>query len=200
MKRFIAALVVALSALTAATVARAGEPTEELRRFTDRIVHVLEDPRLKGPDHSADRRAAVRQIAQEVFDVNEAAKRALGQHWQKRTSAERAEFVRLFADLLERAWVSKIDLYGGERVRYTGEMIDGDHATVRGRVVTARGTEIPTEARMLKRGDRWLVYDVVVENVSLLANYRAQFDRVIRTESYAALVKRLQAHAESKTF
>ncbi len=200
MKKSVAMLAVVLLALGMAAVARAGEPTEELRRSTDRILQVLVDPRLKGPGHSADRRVAVRQIAEQVFDVNEAAKRALGQHWLSRTSAERAEFVRLFGDLLERAWVSKIDLYGGERVQYTGETVDGDYATVRARVITAKGTEIPTEARMLKRGDRWLVYDVVVENVSLLSNYRAQFDRVIRTTSYAALVKRLQAQADTKTF
>lgn len=186
----LAAVVVAL---TVTAPARAGEPTEELRRSTERIVRVLEDPRLKAPERRADRRAAVRQVASELFDVTEAAKRALGPHWQSRTNAERAEFVRLFADLLEHAWVSKIDFYGGERVRFTGETIDGDYAIVRGRVVTAKGTEVPTEARMLRRGDRWQVYDIVVENVSLLANYRAQFDRVIRTASYDALVKRLQA-------
>jgi phospholipid transport system substrate-binding protein len=197
MKKVSVALAVLFLALTIAAPARAGEPTDELRRSTERIVRVLEDPRLKGPDHRADRRAAVRQIAEEMFDVTEAARRALGPHWQSRTSAERAEFVRLFADLLERAWVSKIDLYGGERVRFTGESVDGDRAIVRGRVVTTKGTEVPTEARMLKRGDRWVIYDIVVENVSLLANYRAQFDRVIRTASYDALVKRLQAQTAS---
>ena len=174
--------------LAAAAPAWAG-PTDQLRQYTDQVLRVLDDPALRG----ADRRAAVRRIAVEIFDVAETAKRALARHWQARTPAERDEFVQLFADLLERAYISRIDQYGGERIRYVGEAVDGDLATVRARILTKKATEVPVESRMVRRADRWLVYDVLIENVSLIANYRAQFNRIIRTSSYEELVRRLKS-------
>jgi phospholipid transport system substrate-binding protein len=171
----------------------AASPTEELRQYTDRVVGILQSPGLS----PAARRTAVRDLALEVFDVAESAQRALGPHWQRRTPAEREEFVKLFRDLLEQTYVSRIDEYGGERVRYVGEQTDGDSAIVRARIVTRNGTEVPVESRMLHKGDRWLIYDVVVENVSLIANYRSQFDRIIRSSSYEELVKRLKVRLEA---
>jgi phospholipid transport system substrate-binding protein len=134
----------------------------------------------------------VRKVAIQVFDVEETARRALGRHWQARTPEERREFVDLFAELLERTYISKIDFYGGERLHYTSEAIDGDKAIVRAKVVTKQGTEVPVEARMQQHGDRWLMYDLLLENVSLVSNYRAQFDQIIRTSSYQDLVRRLK--------
>ena len=136
---------------------------------------------------------AVRKIAHEIFDVAETAKRALARHWASRTAAEREEFTQLFADLLESTYIARIEQYGGERIKYTHETIDGDNAIVRARVVTKKGTEVPVESRLLRRGDRWLIYDVLIENVSLIANYRSQFDRIVRTSSYEELVRRLKS-------
>jgi phospholipid transport system substrate-binding protein len=169
---------------------------QDLKQYTDRIVAILEDPRLSGPDQRMARRAAVRNAALEMFDGREASRRALGVHWAKLTPAEQQEFVRLFLELLERAYVTKVDLYSGQRVRYVGESVDGDAATVRARVITKRGSEVPVETRMLRHGGRWLVYDVFVENIGLLANYRAQFDKIIRTSSYRELVRRLEKGRE----
>lgn len=179
--------------LAGARVGRAGEPTDHLREYTEHVVRVLEDPALL----QEDRRAAVRRIAHEAFDVQETARRALGRHWQARTPAERAEFVQLFAELMEATYISRIDLYGGERLRFVDEKVDGDHAVVRARIVTRGGVEVPVESRMLRRGDRWLIYDVVIEGVSLIANYRAQFDRIIRASSFAELVKRLRERIQA---
>ncbi len=123
----------------------------------------------------------------------EAAQRALGPHWARRTPAERREFVGLFEGLLERGYLSRIGEYGGERVQYVGERIDGDHATVRAVIVTQKGTQVPVEARVLRRDGLWKMYDVLIENVSLVASYRSQFDRVIRTSSYEELIRRLKA-------
>jgi phospholipid transport system substrate-binding protein len=185
-------LIAAVALLLAATPAWAGAPTDNVKEYTDAVVKVLEDQNLK----ASDRRAAVRKLAVEAFDVQETARRALGPHWQQRTPTEREEFVGLFADLLERTYIAKIDLYGGERLKFTDEKIDGDIATVRGKVTTKQGTEVPVEARMHKRGERWLIYDVAIENISLISNYRAQFDRIIRTSSYGELVKRLRNKGE----
>jgi phospholipid transport system substrate-binding protein len=166
----------------------AGPPTEQLRAYTDKVVRILEDPAL----NQAQRRTEIQAVALEAFDVAEAARRALGPHWPKRSAAERDEFTGLFQGLLERGYLSRIGEYGGEKVQYVGERVDGDFATVRAQIVTSKGTQVPVEARVLRRGERWLMYDVLIENVSLVASYRSQFDRVIRTSSYEELVRRLK--------
>jgi phospholipid transport system substrate-binding protein len=187
-----AAAVIAL-VLSGVTYAVAGVPTDTVRDYTDAVVRVLEDPALKVDDRRAERRAAVRKIAIDIFDVHETARRALGPHWQQRTPQERDEFVQLFADLLERTYINKIDLFGGEKLKFTEEKIDGDHAIVRAKVITKQGTEVPVEARMINRsGTRWQIYDIVIENISLVGNYRSQFDRIIRSSSYGELAKRLR--------
>ena len=171
----------------------ASSPTEQLRAYTDQVMKALENPALT----ASARLDAVRTVAGEAFDVTETAKRALGLHWQQRTSAERAEFVRLFRDLLERGYLSRIGEYGGELIKYVSETIDGDHAIVRALIVTKKGTQVPVESRLLRKADRWLIYDVLIENVSLIASYRSQFDRVIRTTSYGELVRRLKGPGTS---
>jgi len=186
MGKMLTTLTVAL-VLFAASPGWAG-PTDQLREYTDQVTKVLDDPSLPRQD----RRAAVRKIAHEAFDISESAQRVLARHWQARTPAERDEFTQLFADLLERTYIARLDEYGGERIRYVGESIDGELATVRARIVTRAGIEVPVESRMVRRGERWLIYDVLIENVSLVANYRSQFDRIVRSSSYEELVRRLK--------
>ncbi len=166
----------------------AGPATDQLRMYTDQVLKILQNPSMT----LAERREAVRQLAEEVFDVNETAQRALGQHWQQRTPAEREEFVKLFANLLEQTYISRIDEFGGEKLTYVSEQLDGERGVVRARITTKNGTEVPVESRVLLKGNRWLIYDILIENLSLISNYRSQFDRVIRTSSYGELVKRLQ--------
>jgi phospholipid transport system substrate-binding protein len=170
----------------------AGTPTDLLRVQIDRAVKTLEEPDLKKDGKSRERRAAVRKIAEDIFDFTETAKRSLGRHWQPRTAAERREFVDLFANLLERSYLSKIELYSGEKIAYLGDTIDGDQATVRTRIATKHGTEIPVDYKMYRHGDRWLVYDVIIEGVSLIANYRTQFNKIIQTSSYQELVRKMK--------
>jgi phospholipid transport system substrate-binding protein len=180
---------IAVFVLGLGTNAWAGAPTDQVRSYTDRVLKVLEDPALT----QLQRREAVRSLAAAAFDTTETAQRALGVHWQQRTPAEREQFVKLFANLLEQTYVSRIDEYGGEHLEYIGEQVDGDKATVRARIITSKGTEVAVESRVIQKGDRWLIYDILIENLSLISNYRSQFDRVIRTSSYGELVKRLQA-------
>jgi phospholipid transport system substrate-binding protein len=178
--------------LGTAAPARAGVPSDQLRVQVDRVVSVLDDTELRKSARAAERRAAIRRIANETFDFTETSQRALGPHWQARTPAERDEFTGLFADLLERSYIGKIELYNGEKVAYLGDTIDGDFATVRTKLLTKQGTEVPIVYRMVRRGDHWLVYDVSIEGVSLVANYRAQFNKIIQTSGYASLVQRLR--------
>jgi phospholipid transport system substrate-binding protein len=181
-----------VAALAIATPGHAAGPLQQLQQYTDRVVAILEDSRLTGPDQRLARRAAVRSAAQEMFDAAEASRRALGIHWARLSAEEQQRFVRLFLELLERAYVTKVDLYGGQRVKYLGESVDGDYAVVRAKVLTKKGREVPADTKLVRRAERWLVYDVLVENIGLIANYRAQFDRIIRTSSYQELVRRLQ--------
>jgi phospholipid transport system substrate-binding protein len=174
----------------------AGAPTDQLKAQIDRTVKILEDPELKRPGRQRDRRAAVRQVANEIFDFSETARRSLARHWAARSQAEREEFVQLFGDLLERSYISKIELYGGEKIRFVGEAVDPDGAIVRTRLVTKQDTEIPIDYRMHARGDRWLVYDVLIEGVSLISNYRTQFNKIITTSSYQELVKKMKTKQE----
>jgi phospholipid transport system substrate-binding protein len=186
-KKVLTALAVALALLVVGSPVWAG-PTDQLREYTDQVIKVLDDPSLR----PGDRRAAVRKIANEAFDLAETAQRALARHWAARTPAEREEFTQLFGDLLERTYIARIAEYGGERIKYVGESLDGDRAIVRARIVTKSGTEVSVESRMHRRGDRWLIYDVLIENASLVNNYRSQFDRIVRTSSYEELVRRLK--------
>jgi phospholipid transport system substrate-binding protein len=181
-----------LLALSFASAAWAGIPTDQLKGAIDRVVKTLEEPAYKGEGKGMERRRAVRKIADDIFDFTEISRRALARHWQTLSEKQREEFVGLFADLLERSYISKIELYGGEKIIYGNERVDGDLATVATRIVTKNGTEVPVEYRMHKKGDRWLVYDVNIEGVSLVSNYRTQFNKIIQTASYNDLVQKLK--------
>ena len=191
----IAAAALAALLVGGALVAMAGPATDRLKPEIDKVVATLENPALKGESKTAERRQALRSITDGVFDWNEMAKRALGRHWAARTPAEQQEFVSLFRDLLERAYVSKIERYAGEPITYVGEVADGDLTTVRTKITTRQNQEVAIDYRMFKDGDRWRVYDVLIESISLVNNYRTQFDGIIKTSSYDELVKRLKARS-----
>jgi phospholipid transport system substrate-binding protein len=197
------ALVLLLSALPSAAPASwpavlrpapawAGPPTDQLKSHVDRVLAILADPQLKGGNRTAERRAAIRAVADGIFDFREIAQRTLGRHWQARTPAEREEFSRLLAAILENAYITQIETYSGERIAYLGEALDGDLATVRTRIVTKQGTEIPVDYRLLQQGERWRAYDVLVEGISLVGNYRTQFNAILRRASYPELVARMK--------
>ena len=185
-----------VAAICAAGPAVAGPVSDQLKDTIDRVVKILEDPALKGPDLKAERQAAVTKIAQEIFDFPEVARRSLGRHWQPLTDKQREEFTALFADLLERSYISKIELYSGEKITYATERIDRDTATVATRIATKSGAEVPIDYRLLKKGTRWLVYDVNIEGVSLVSNYRTQFNKIIQTSSFNDLVHKLKTKQE----
>ena len=187
---------ITLLALLTAPPLEAGPPTDQLKSRVDGIIRILSDPEMMKESRTAERRAAMRKIAGEVFDFAEISKRSLARHWPPRTPAERQEFVRLYADLLERAYVGKLELYTGERIEYTGELPDGDVTTVKTRIITKQGTPIPVDYRMFQDGGQWRAYDALIEGVSLVGNYRSQFNTVIQRNGYEGLVKALRAKAE----
>jgi phospholipid transport system substrate-binding protein len=200
MRRLLGSVLIGTLVLVVGRAGHAGVPTDQLKTTIDRILTVVQDPALRQPTKVEERRKTIRAIANEVFDWQETGKRALARHWQGRTPQEREEFSALFADLLERSYVGKIESYSGEKIVYLDESVEGDLATVRSKLVTKSGTQIPIDYRMQKAGDRWRVYDVLIENVSLVGNYRSQFNRIIQQSGYADLVQRLKTKQEELRF
>ena len=183
---------VALLVLLQARSALAGPPTDQLRAKIDQVVRTLGDPALKTKEKLEDRRRAIRNVTNDVFDWTEMAKQSLGRHWENASEADRQEFVTLFRDLLEHSYISQIESYSGEKVTYVEESVDGTRATVRTKIVTKQGREIPIDYRLALQGDRWLIHDVVIENVSLVSNYRGQFNEIIRASSYKGLLEKIK--------
>jgi phospholipid transport system substrate-binding protein len=185
------ALVIGLVLLAAGPV-QAMTPTETVQTQVEAALRTVGQAPGGTPEAAEQRRNEIRRVADALFDFPEMSRRALGRHWAGRSRAERDEFMKLFADLMARAYLGKIDRYAGEPITYVGERVEGDVATVDSRVVTAKKSEVPVEYRLRRVGDRWAAYDVVIENVSLVGTYRSQFDRIIQTGSFAELVKRMR--------
>ena|SRR5713101_7631032 len=171
----------------------AATATEQVRSDIDRVLATVDNPALKGDGNIVERRAAVRKIAGEIFDFREIARRSLGRHWLPLSEAQRTEFAGVFEDLLERSYISKIELYGGETIVFSGERMDGDLATVRTKIMTKHGSEVPVDYRLFKHGARWMIYDISVDGISLVSNYRTQFNKIIQTSRYDGLVEKMKS-------
>lgn len=194
-RMFFAVLVAVTAAFSLAGLplpAVAGEPTDQVRETTDAVINILNDKELKKPEKEKERRVKIRQTVEKRFNFEEMAKRSLAVHWKDRTPEERKEFVSLYTDLLESTYIRKIERYENEKVTYLDERIDGEYAVVKTKVVDTKGTGIPVDYKIFKQGSKWEVYDIVIEGVSLVNNYRTQFTQIIRSGSYADLVKRLK--------
>ena len=192
MRRVLMTLTAALLLCATATAAPAMTPTETVKTRVESALQNLSRTSGGSPESIEQRRVELRRAADSLFDFTEMGRRALGRHWADRTPAEREEFVKLFTDLIARSYIGRIDHYAGETIAYTAERVDGDEASVQSRVVTAKGSQIPVEYRLHRVNDDWSAYDVLVENVSLVGTYRSQFDRIIRSESFASLLRRLR--------
>jgi phospholipid transport system substrate-binding protein len=178
--------------LSAAPPCSAGDPTDQVKQRVDAVLEVLKDKELKKPENEKIRRAKIRAIVDTIFDFQEMSRRSLGIHWKKRTPDEQREFVSLFSDLLEDTYIKKIEKYRDEKILYTGESIRGGKAVVKTKVITKKETEIPIEYRLLTENSKWEVYDVVIEGVSLVNNYRSQFSEILGSNPYSELVNRLK--------
>lgn len=172
--------------------ALAGEPREELKSSISRVLEVLRDPALKGKEHREARRKKLRSIIHVRFDFAEMGKRSLARQWRKRSPEEKKEFVDLFSHLLEDSYVSKIEAYSNEKIVYPTERKEEHYAEVNSKIVPKSGRDIAIDYRLHKTPEGWRVYDVIIEGVSLVANYRRQFKRLIRRSSYEELLARMK--------
>ena len=169
----------------------AGPPTDQIKATVDNAVGLLKESRHKSVG-TKDRREQLREILFTRFDFSEMARRALGAHWRRRTATEQQEFVQLFTELLERQYAGIIESYTDEKIVYVGERIDGAFAEVNSKIFTAKGQELSINYKAQLIGQEWKVYDVIAEEISLVNNFRSQFNRVISSSSYDELVRRLR--------
>ncbi|HEY2919883.1 MAG TPA: ABC transporter substrate-binding protein [Candidatus Binatia bacterium] len=194
--RLVAAGFVLLVLALCSANGNAGLPTDQIKSTVDKALVVLKDPRLKPTARVKERREQLRQILFARFDFTEMAKRALGANWRRRSPQEQEEFVRLFTEVLEHAYAEIIESYSDEKITYIYERIDGTYADVSSKILTSRGEEYSINYKAHLVSNEWKVYDVVAENISLVNNYRSQFNRVIANGSYEELVRRLRSKAE----
>lgn len=176
-------------------IADAGLATDQIKSTVDKAIIVLKDPRLKPSAKTKERRDQLKQILFGRFDFSEMARRALGANWRRRTPQEQEEFVRLFTEILERAYADIIEGYTDEKIIYLNERIDGTYADVGSKILTSKGEEYSIYYKAHLVSNEWKVYDVVAENISLVNNYRSQFNRVIANSSYEELIRRLRDKA-----
>lgn len=182
--------------LVAAGASVTAGPTETVQGAVQRVFTQQDGPAVKKVS-TAERRADIRKVAENLFDFQEMSRRALGPAWDTVSPAEKEEFVRLFTNLIANAYMGKIEQYAGEPITYQDERVDGDEASVRSRVVTPKGSEVGIEYRLYRTADRWAVYDLNVDGVSLVGSYKAQFNRLLQRGSFADMLKQLRQKAGS---
>ena len=181
--------------LSGLTAAWAGPSTEAVRKSVDEVIRIVEDPAWKKPEKKEERRKLLEETIAQRFDFAEMAKRSLGAEWAKRTPDEQKEFAANLQTLLANTYIGRIEAYSGEKVRYLKELNDGEYAEVQTHVDTGKSV-IDITYRLQKNSEDWRVYDVVVEGTSLVQNYREQFKRILRKDSFAELTKQLRDKAE----
>jgi len=173
-------------------------PTAQVKATVDRVLDILKDPALKGPKNEAARAKLLQEAIFARFDFPEMAKRSLGPHWRQRSARERQEFVDIFADLLERSYRQTIERYTDQEIIYTQEEINDKYGVVGTAIADKREKlEIPIEYRVIRHTDQWKVYDVVIDGISLIGNYRSQFNSIIQKGSYEELVQKMRIKQET---
>ena len=175
--------------------ANAGEPTEAIRGAVNQGVEILKNAKLDNQKQRAQVIDQLRQVVYPLFDFNEMAMRSLGANWRRLNPQQRKEFVSTFTALLEKTYANQIDLYNGQQVIYTGETVDGDYAQVNSRIIDKNGQTYSVVYKLHRVDGKWRIYDVVAENISLVNNYRAQFNRVIAKSSFEELLKMMKQQA-----
>ena len=148
---------------------------------------------MAGKEKREERRRILRDEIAPVFDFGEMAKRSLGPNWQGRTQEEKDRFVALFRELLENSYLGKIESYQGEEIRYGKESIEGPYAEVKTLVTTRQNLEFPVDYRMVEGSGGYRIYDVVVEGISLVGNYRSQFNSILQKSSFQEMMDKLRA-------
>ena len=173
----------------------AGPPTDSMKGTIDEVLRIVRDKELKQTTKAEERRSRLEKVVAERFDYHEMSRRALGAPWNQLSDKDKQEFVSLFQTLLTSTYAEKVESYSGEGVQYLNERTEKDYAEVRTKILSGK-TEIPLDYRLINHGTDWRVYDVVVDGVSLVNNYRGQFMKILRASSYPDLVEQLRKKSD----
>lgn len=168
-------------------------PLDQVRESTDKLLAFLKDPALKAPEKRAERRAKIIAAIDERFNWPDMAQRSLGVHWTSRMPEQRQEFIKLFTELLRHTYLTKIEGYAGEKMHYKGERVEGNYARVEVTLVTTKNMDVPIEYSLRRSDGQWLIYDVAIEGVRLVNNYRSQFSSMLDKMAYPKFVEKLKA-------
>ena len=175
-------------------------PQERVQATMSAVAAILENPDLQGADKDLERKQRIRKIIFEAFDFQEMAREVLGVHWGKLTPQQRDEFTDLFGNLFERSYSRLVLRFLGERrTTYGTESIQQERATVTTTLISKRDAKLPVGYQLVHHGEQWMIYDVVVDGISLAMNYRAQFSKILSTSSYEALVQRIKSKLEEES-
>jgi phospholipid transport system substrate-binding protein len=177
--------------------AEPGSATEAIKETIDQVLVILGDEKYKQPGHVDEGLAAVERVIARRFDYEEMGKRTLGREWKKLDSSQQNEFVGLFQQFLSNTYAGNVDGFSGEQVEYIKERRKGDFAEVQTKVISKKLT-IPLDYRLLKNSDSWRVYDVVIDGVSLVKNFRGQFSRIIKGAGFPGLLKKLRSKTTNR--
>ena len=172
-----------------------GAATDLLKGTIDEVLKILNDKEMKEPARHEDRRQRLEKVVAARFDYPEMSRRSLGAQWNQLSEKDKQEFVDLFRTLLTNTYADKVETYSGEGVQYLNERTEKEYAEVRTKVLSGK-TEIPMDYRLLHKDNDWRVYDVVVDGVSLVNNYRGQFTKILHTSSYPGLVDQLRKKSD----
>lgn len=191
MKRLFAGFVM-FFVLLAPLCAMAGPALDTVKANVTVVIDTLKDPKLKGASGKKVKEQKIEAIADKMFDYVELSKRTLGLSWNKFTVDQRKEFVELFKDMLRGTYIDRITAYTNERVNYVKEVPLTDNTTEVQTVVISTNAQIPINYRAIKKSSEWKVYDVVIEGVSLISNYRTQFRDILANNPPQALIDTLR--------
>ena len=197
-KTFFLLHIIASLMLCQTAVAESGSNAiESVRTTVEVVLDVMKDESLSDPEKSRERRDKIKALIRARFDFREMSKRALARHWKKRAPEEQDEFVDLFSELLQHTYISKVEAYTNEKVTYDKEIIRkrGRYSIVKTSILS-KDIIIPIDYRLIRKDDKWLVYDVLVEGVSIISNYRSQYNNILSRQSYAELIQKMKDKLE----
>ena len=178
--------------LTGTPLLWAQTPTDSIREAVHKSLEIMEDPAYQQAEKKMELIHQLRRVVFPLFDFQEMARRSLGRHWRSLTPGQKKDFTAIFTTFLEGSYADKINLYNGQKVVFIGEKVDGGYAQVRSTIIGRNGEEYSVKYNLLQKGGSWKIYDLVAENISLVNNYRSQFNRVIVKSSYDELLRRLE--------